>query len=215
MLIVLRMKSAVEVDERDRKDYFTPSSSCFEDFCDACIGKYRLGNGLVQQGTVQAIEYMTNPGDERPLFHVRTNTAQYLARTVVLALGPGEPIIPSPFVPAQLPACATHVTDATLPKLLSKELLSKIRSGQPTNVLIIGGGLTSAQAVDLCIRRGVSKVYLLMRGHLKGKTCSCQQCCHADPGYSEALRRGSLLDEQISESTAICLLHFRRLCRKI
>ena len=36
-------------------------------------------------------------------------------------------------------------------------------------MLIVGGGLTSVQIADLAIKRGVSKVHLLMRGPLKVK----------------------------------------------
>jgi cation diffusion facilitator CzcD-associated flavoprotein CzcO len=38
-----------------------------------------------------------------------------------------------------------------------------------TNMLIVGGGLTSIQLADLAIKRGVSKVWLLMRGNVKVK----------------------------------------------
>lgn len=118
---------------------------------------------------MEEVKYQALPsarGNE-PVFHTRTGTSRYLSRAVVLAIGAGEPMIPSPF-PSQLPTSASHVSDASLPTLLSKQLHSRIRSGKTTSVLVIGGGLTSAQTVDACIRHGIDKVYMLMRGHWKG-----------------------------------------------
>lgn len=40
---------------------------------------------------------------------------------------------------------------------------------QDTTVVIIGGGLSSAQICDLCVRRGFTRVILLMRGFFKVK----------------------------------------------
>lgn len=46
---------------------------------------------------------------------------------------------------------------------------AKISAKKTTNVLVVGGGLTSAQLSDLAIRRGVTKVWHLMRGPCKVK----------------------------------------------
>jgi len=54
----------------------------------------------------------------------------------------------------------------TFPSLNIQHKLSK---SLPTTVLIIGGGLTSAQLVDLSLRRGVTKVHLLLRSQMKTK----------------------------------------------
>lgn len=48
-------------------------------------------------------------------------------------------------------------------------MIPKITARRSTEILIVGGGLTSAQLADLALRRGVSKVRLLMRGPLKVK----------------------------------------------
>lgn len=45
----------------------------------------------------------------------------------------------------------------------------KMRRKQLTHIVVIGGGLTAAQVVDLAIRRGITKVWHIMRGHLKVK----------------------------------------------
>lgn len=163
-------RPAVEINERDRRDYFTPSSECFHEFCDACISRYRLTEDLIRQETVQEVYYAPHTTGE-PIFRIRTRGSQYLARAVVLAVGPGDPIIPPPF-PSSLPESATHVSNASVPSLFDKRLVSQMWSGKRTNVLVIGGGLTSAQVADACIRKGVDKVWLLMRGHWKGLTTS-------------------------------------------
>jgi pyruvate/2-oxoglutarate dehydrogenase complex dihydrolipoamide dehydrogenase (E3) component len=46
---------------------------------------------------------------------------------------------------------------------------TKIKEKTPTNMVVVGGGLTSIQIADLAIQRGVSRVHLLMRGDLKVK----------------------------------------------
>lgn len=45
----------------------------------------------------------------------------------------------------------------------------RIAARKTTNILMVGGGLTSAQLSDLAIRRGVTKVWHLMRGPCKVK----------------------------------------------
>ncbi|KAF2766451.1 hypothetical protein EJ03DRAFT_390980 [Teratosphaeria nubilosa] len=166
------------VDERDRKDYFAPASTCFREFCEACVERYGLDQpGLIRQDTLTNLTY--GPVDlhpeEKDLFTLSTcNGETYLARTVVLAIGAGKPVIPAPFSHLQqefrgdLPAATHALAPATAP-LLTPSLATKIRSRQSTTALIIGGGLTSAQVADNLLRAGVDKVYLLMRGGLKIK----------------------------------------------
>lgn len=48
-------------------------------------------------------------------------------------------------------------------------VMKKVEAGLRTNLLVVGGGLTSAQLADLAIRKGVSKVWLLMRSRLRLK----------------------------------------------
>lgn len=48
-------------------------------------------------------------------------------------------------------------------------LKRRIKSKLPTNIVVVGGGLTSAQLTDLAIRRGVTKVWHIMRGPCRVK----------------------------------------------
>lgn len=101
------------------------------------------------------------------VFQIRTDKTTHRARTIVLAVGPGNP----PQVPGRLSntridgAChAMEIQD--FPDAAVK---AKIDRRQETNVMIVGGGLTSAQLTDLAIRCGVTKVWHVMRSHLKVK----------------------------------------------
>lgn len=43
-----------------------------------------------------------------------------------------------------------------------------IQQRRETNVVVVGGGLSSAQIVDMAVRKGVTKVWFLMRSEFKG-----------------------------------------------
>ncbi|KAK4543929.1 hypothetical protein LTR36_004703 [Oleoguttula mirabilis] len=158
-----------EIDERDREDYYTPSSKLFRDFCKSTIERYDLGSGLVEQETVASIDFGTASKASEPVFTITTEHAVRFARTVVVAVGPGEsPVIPAPF-PGRICRGAIHAADLRPGRLINSELATKIREPKATNVLIIGGGLTSAQVGDAVIRSGVTKVWHLIRGPLRVK----------------------------------------------
>ncbi|KAM0722127.1 hypothetical protein Q7P37_001568 [Cladosporium fusiforme] len=174
------------VDERDRKDYFTPSAGMFGDFVEGVVGRYGLQEeGLVRGEKVEGVEYgfvdereagFLEKEEERneKLFTVQTSTGVHFARTVVLAVGAGNaPCIPPPIndvlAVGRPHEAACHALtmrgDSGLPDLLRR----KVAAGKRTNVLVVGGGLTSAQIGDLALRQGVSKVWHLTRGPLKVK----------------------------------------------
>lgn len=48
--------------------------------------------------------------------------------------------------------------------------MERVEAGVVTKMVVIGGGLTSAQICDLAIRRGIAKVILLCRSSLKGQS---------------------------------------------
>lgn len=164
------------VDERDRKDYFTPSRGVFADFVEGVVERYGLGEeGLVREERVEDVEFgvvprLSGEGGSERLFSVKTNEGVHYAKAVVLAVGAGNaPCIPRPFegVGRQHEA-ACHALAMRGESGLPKSLRAKVAAGKSTNVMVIGGGLTSAQIGDLVIRQGVSKVWHLTRGTLKG-----------------------------------------------
>lgn len=162
-------RPVVEVDERDRKDYFTPSTSCFNDFCKECIQRYGLREHIIRQETVNDVDYDIFPAVEpgAKVFRLQTGRGLHYARAVVLAIGGGKPVIPAPF-PATLPPTASHAMWLEEDCVLSDVLQSKIRSRRHTSALVVGGGLTSAQIADCLVKKGVSQVHLIMRGPWKG-----------------------------------------------
>jgi hypothetical protein len=175
-----------DVDERDRKDYFVPSTSLFASHCCEVIQRYRLGKDMLRQERVTNIEYSTGASfqdsevdsvisddlteDETPIFRVTTDGGARYAKVVILAVGPGNgPCIPSI---AGLPTCSPHegYTHAMqIKQFPPPHIKAKINSRVPARMLIVGGGLTSIQLADLALKRGVSKVWLLVRSDVKVK----------------------------------------------
>ncbi|EXJ55068.1 uncharacterized protein A1O5_12807 [Cladophialophora psammophila CBS 110553] len=162
----------LRIDDRDRIDYFTPSAALFHDFCDDIVDRYGL-RSLVVRAKVENIEY----GDLGGLissegFTLTTNQGAIFSRIVVLAVGPGcKPCIPidSNLQPGAEPGSVCHCFDTVGEHCLPEHVLQKIDQGLPTSVVVVGGGLTSAQITDLIICRGVTNVWLLVRGNYKLK----------------------------------------------
>ena len=166
-------KAVLEIDERDRKDYFTPSADIFRDYCQEVAQRYSLEN-VVEQAQVSSIDFgyhdefeeHGDPGTK--VFKVTTSggTTKF-AKVVVLAIGAGG----KPAMPRQLSAAerqgACHSTQLSKQMFLPTSLKQKIVARVPTAVVIIGGGLTSAQIANHCIENGVERVFLVMRGPLK------------------------------------------------
>jgi hypothetical protein len=156
------------VDERDRKDYFTPSREIFADQCRGIVENYCLSDSPIRQEVVEDLDYSEfDECDEELLFAVRTNKNCYKARVVVLAVGSGNLSTIPGLLPDQRIDGACH--SMQIKELPDPSVKVKIVQGQTTNVLVVGGGLTSAQIADLAIRRGVTKVWHVMRSHLKVK----------------------------------------------
>ncbi|PYI13810.1 hypothetical protein BO99DRAFT_396024 [Aspergillus violaceofuscus CBS 115571] len=161
-----------EIDERDRKDYFSPSTGLFADYCASIVARYRLDRpGLIRQSEVTDIQYGHLPHSDSATSKVFTVTAadgtQHYSRAVVLAIGPGpQKILPFALTPTEQQG-ACHSSD--IRAFPSANVQAKIRQRQPTHVVVVGGGLTSAQVADMAVRRGVRKVWLLMRSDFKVK----------------------------------------------
>ncbi|KAI1081689.1 hypothetical protein F5B20DRAFT_579020 [Whalleya microplaca] len=162
-------KTEPTVDERDRNDYFVPSTPLFFSHCDCLLDRYNLRNDIIHHEQVEDIrfDYIEQLSEVDKLFSIRTNKACHYARIVVLAVGGNAPHLPG-MMPSERMEGATHAMH--LDDMPSPHMRQKIAARISTNAVIVGGGLTSAQLADLAIRRGVSKVWLLMRGPLKVKS---------------------------------------------
>lgn len=171
MLMSCRQSGRVAINLRDRNDYYTPSQALFVDHCQDVIDRYRL-EGLVHKEGVENIDYGVVRGvsiNDEKLFTVTTDSTCRYARTVVLAVGPANkanipraPSMPEGDIPQ---ACHSMHIKAFPEAVVQKRMDAKL----PTNVLVVGGGLTSAQLSDLAIRKGVTKVWHVMRGPLRLK----------------------------------------------
>ncbi|KAK4232935.1 hypothetical protein C8A03DRAFT_48353 [Achaetomium macrosporum] len=118
---------------------------------------YRLARaGLVHKERVLDISYASVPGmsvaDEK-LFTVRTDQGIRYSRIVVLAVGPGNQ--------PRILRISGMFPDPVVKR--------RIASHRHTNILVIGGGLTSARISDLAIRKGAGTVWHMMRGPLRVK----------------------------------------------
>lgn len=173
-----RRHSIVEINERERKDYFTPPQSLFSNHCQSVVDRYGLGDGVLRHESVEDLEYgsFKHTSDDEKLFRVKTDKGGiHYAKTVVLAVGPGN----SACIPKEIEGLH-HTPGTPLPPRVCHAMMIKgefpdpsvgaiIAAGvRPANVLVVGGGLTSAQLTDLAIRRGVGNVWHLVRGR------SCQ-----------------------------------------
>lgn len=100
------------------------------------------------------------------------NMTPFLARTVVLAVGTAS----NPSIPGdcrlglnmgQPSVCHCFKPNGT--SHLPEHVVRKIHRGEPTSIVVVGGGLTSAQIVDRAIRSGIRQVWLVLRGKYKLK----------------------------------------------
>ncbi|KAJ5727534.1 hypothetical protein N7493_005354, partial [Penicillium malachiteum] len=170
----------VEIDERDRKDYFSPSTGLFTDYCNSIIERYGLnepGQILQQEVVDMTYGYLPDRGDvpvsNSKIFTLTsTSGRKFYSRAVVLAIGAGGAGISKifPWKPSSkeegADACCHSMEIESFPSL---GVRNKIQRRQQTNVVVVGGGLSSAQIVDMAVRKGVTKVWFLMRSSLKIK----------------------------------------------
>lgn len=121
---------------------------------------------------------MDGTGYDEKLFRVQTDKTVRYARAVILAVGPANapvlPKIPSLSFPGQDLANQTMPQarhSMQIPQHLFPDAIvqQRMQAGRRTNIVVVGGGLTSAQLADLAIRQGVSKVWHLMRSPLRTK----------------------------------------------
>lgn len=221
----------VHVNERDRRDYFTPSSSLFDDFtrqleqkyrvqscgdCDTCTwpsvsqafdgdgGKVSSQDLLDSQGaggddgpvtpvkgvvkdlawfdgserTIQDDFGNHSPGFLLELADSATNSTSIAisAKAVVSAVGfGGVPSVPSHLAPpsqSSSPACGPgwmHSSCLASQPFPHPPPLPSSSPARERTMVVVGGGLTSAQIVIRALEEGYHKVILLTRGHLKSK----------------------------------------------
>ncbi|KAF4442589.1 hypothetical protein FACUT_1901 [Fusarium acutatum] len=171
-LLAHAQEARVDINVRERNDYYNPSTSLFCDHCEKVAARYNLSSNMIRKEALQHLDYDEVKGisiDGEKLFTVTSNKTRRYARTVVLAVGPAN-VAKIPHIPSmpdeKLPqTChSMHITE--FPDPIVK---ARIAAKKSTNILVVGGGLTSAQLTDLAIRKGVTKVWHVMRGPLRIK----------------------------------------------
>lgn len=164
----LSARPPVTIDERDRKDYFTPSCSLFHDYCECVIDRYGLRSDLIHQERVEDIDFGFVPGisETKQIFTVHSDQDVHYARVVVLAVGPGNP----PSIPAGLGQTGQGCCHAMqIREFPDPSVTTKLRQKKDVNIVIVGGGLTSAQLTVMASKHGARKVFHLVRGRLRVK----------------------------------------------
>ncbi|ETN39959.1 uncharacterized protein HMPREF1541_06186 [Cyphellophora europaea CBS 101466] len=167
-----KVERHLRVDGRDRIDYYTPSTALFEDYCDSIVERYGL-HGLVHKASVRNISYddVGGPSSSR-MFCVDTDKGMYMAKIVIVATGPASaPCLPEDHrleLTATSHSAASHIFSPNGLELPAS-LADKLKSRQATYVVIVGGGLTSAQVAVELISSDVTHVWLLLRGKYKLK----------------------------------------------
>lgn len=142
------------------------------------ISRYDL-RPLIRKANVVSVEharlhakgttFLPDPG-----FCITTvSSGTFGARAVVLAVGvSSNPNIPSYLSPRSTGAGLGWCHSSALHEssFFNDSLSRKVQSQKRTmHVAVIGGGLTSAQIADIVIRKGVEKVFLICRSHIKLK----------------------------------------------
>jgi hypothetical protein len=132
------------------------------------VDRYKLSDSLLSQEQVGDIryDYVREFSDERKIFSVTTNKGCHYGKIVVLAIGSNPPRIPCALSIEEAEGATHAMNIKTFPPIYTQK---KMAARADTNVLVVGGGLTSAQIADLAVRRGIQNVWLIIRGPLKVK----------------------------------------------
>jgi lysine/ornithine N-monooxygenase len=168
-----KVERHLRIDGRDRIDYFTPSTSLFRDYCCSIVDRYGLRH-VVHRAHVTGVEYHDNgcPSNGH-VFQVETTSGTYMAKILVIATGAtSAPCIPPDhnlsISPGDAADSVCHCFDRSAPNMM-ETISHGLAAGRSPKVVLVGGGLTSAQLADLLIQRGVSHVWLIMRSKYKVK----------------------------------------------
>ncbi|CAM1511937.1 Fc.00g094500.m01.CDS01 [Cosmosporella sp. VM-42] len=168
-----KQAARVAINMRERDDYYTPSTPLFRDHCEKIAERYKLSDDIIRNESVEHIDYDVVRGvsiDDEKLFTVATNGVRRYARAVILAVGPANeakiPRIPSMPNVKNLPQTCHSMHINEFPAQIVQD---RIAARRQTNILVVGGGLTSAQLSDLAIRKGVTTVWHIMRSGLRIK----------------------------------------------
>lgn len=163
----------IDINMRDWKDYYRPSTPFFHDFCQDVIKRYHLEDRVTKDEVV-SVEYcdinVVNTDEVGKGFVIKTESgAEYACKICVVTTGHrgniNYPIAGLGPKPHSLDGSChtTHIFNRQVPFPHPR----LIKTSSP-RILIVGGGLTSAQLAHVCSNKGI-KVHFLVRGGLKVK----------------------------------------------
>ncbi|CCG24796.1 hypothetical protein CORT_0G01080 [Candida orthopsilosis Co 90-125] len=163
----------VDINMRDWKDYYRPSTKLFHDYCAEVVARYGLQNSIAQDEVVDIEHKLIQSGENSGKgFVIRTMSGKvYGCKFAVVASGHrGKINYPPSICPnPQFPHGSCHTTHlfSNQVKFLDSQYFANPKR---KNVVIIGGGLTSAQLAHVaCHDATVDTIYLIFRSGIKIK----------------------------------------------
>lgn len=167
----------VDINMRDYRDFYRPSSNLFEDFCKEITERYGLAS-RIRKDEVVSIQWgdlnIMDKGELIKGFIIKTESGNiYGGKTCIVSSGHrgkiNYPLKGLAEANASLEqAChTTHIFNRQIsfpPPCIQKKLDMK----KPSSLVIVGGGLTSAQLAYLAANLSVNVTFML-RGPIKIK----------------------------------------------
>jgi hypothetical protein len=151
-------------NNRDREQFYAPSRQLFDDFCQTLVDRYELDD-IIIKGQVEKLDTVENG------FEIFLTDAldPIRAKRVVCALGnSNRQNLPDWYGPIHAQdssiQCAVDFIDR--PITIPSSVQSAIKTSR---LLIVGGGLTSAQLVQQGLNLGFRSITLVCRSKLKVK----------------------------------------------
>lgn len=179
-----------ELTENDRDQFYCPSTGLFSDFCESLVDRYFIHDIITQgwvtdiipQGNIFKIVYKVStktifgPSDCCAQGHtiVENNLVKVVyARRVVCALGnSNNPVFPNFIGKLAVDSFPSNRIVHSI-ELSNKTKLPVPPELKPArdycSLLVIGGGLTTAQLVDLAVQHGFKRIVMASRSKLKVK----------------------------------------------
>ncbi|KAI5954662.1 hypothetical protein KGF54_002438 [Candida jiufengensis] len=168
----LKKNGLIDINHRDWKDYYRPSTKLFHDYCESVVDRYNLKNSIIKDEVID-IKYRLIQYDDKNIGKgvlIYTKLGKIFGcKFVIIASGHrGKSNYPiKPFGEITTNTCHTSHLFTNQVKFLDDQFFKRPKL---KNIVIVGGGLTSAQLANVaCNDPTVDKVYLLFRSPIKIK----------------------------------------------
>lgn len=161
----------IDIDMRDYRDYYRPSTELFHDFCHEIVDRYNLHN-VVRKDEVISVEYksilVAETNESGKGFLIKTASGKtYASKICIISSGHrgniNYPI--EPFDDPHYPEGSCHTTHIFSGKV--KYLQKELQLKRQRSIVIVGGGLTAAQLAHVAVKSGIENIHLLLRSGIK------------------------------------------------